>query len=471
MRMLAVRNRNLSLWQSAVAEIAGKFAHTNSGMLAMEAAANLHAATAANGVAVTSPAPDVKITNDLSPANVQSLAYVSKLVFDVAHAYQMRDSAVEAKAMEKLKNFVARQYSTLDLLGWMQCVWRYLEYYVSAHRTPPYVDWAAQSPSDINLGVIEYRLPKTARVLLLGDWGTHMSDNIAMLREALRAFKPDVIMHLGDVYYSGTKFECEENVLNVLKALVAEGGINRPPFFTIPGNHEYYSGGGGFFDMISNVNSGLLGCLQKASYFCLRTEDDRWQFLGMDTGYNDRDPVNPTAPGLQSSEIKWHRDKLDQFTGSTVLLSHHQLYSAHDKLGEGARPYLNESLYGTFKSYFDRISAWYWGHEHNYVVFEDGLFGLRKGRLIGCSAYEEAAGENPYDTKFPSVRYAPGMKQLGFSPYQGGVQQYYNHAIALLCVSPAQVDASYYEFPSWDRDFTPSQPDTLKLLFQETIAA
>src|SRR5262249_33039062 len=29
-----------------------------------------------------------------------------------------------------------------------------------------------------------------------------------------------------------------------------------------------------------------------------------WQFLAMDPGYNDRDPVNPTAPGLQPSEIQ-----------------------------------------------------------------------------------------------------------------------------------------------------------------------
>jgi 3',5'-cyclic AMP phosphodiesterase CpdA len=146
--------------------------------------------------------------------------------------------------------------------------------------------------------VIDYRLPSTSKVLLIGDWGTHMSDNVALLRQALKKLRPDAVIHLGDVYYSGTQWECEQNVLNVLDALVAELKIARPPFFTVPGNHDYYSGGRGFYDMIGRINAALPGCAQKASYFCLRSADDHWQFLGMDTGYNDRDPINQAAPGL-----------------------------------------------------------------------------------------------------------------------------------------------------------------------------
>ncbi len=121
----------------------------------------------------------------------------------------------------------------------MQCVWRYLEYYLTAHRNPPYVDWSAQTPPDINFGVIQYQLPRNARILLIGDWGTYMTDNVSMLREGLRTLKPDAIIHLGDVYYSGTAFECNQNVLQVMDKLSEELGIKRPPFFTIPGNHEY----------------------------------------------------------------------------------------------------------------------------------------------------------------------------------------------------------------------------------------
>jgi hypothetical protein len=31
---------------------------------------------------------------------------------------------------------------------------------------------------------------------------------------------------------------------------------------------------------------------QKASYFCLRSEDNRWQFLGADTAYHDSSPFD-----------------------------------------------------------------------------------------------------------------------------------------------------------------------------------
>ena len=69
---------------------------------------------------------------------------------------------------------------------------------------------------------------------MLGDWGARMTDNVAMLRQALKRFKPDVIIHLGDVYYSGTEFECKRNVLDVMDQLVNELGLQRPPFFAIP---------------------------------------------------------------------------------------------------------------------------------------------------------------------------------------------------------------------------------------------
>src|SRR5262249_36320333 len=258
--------------------------------------------------------------------------------------------------------------------------------------------------------------------------------------------------------------------LDVMSSLVTELNIVRPPFFTIPGNHEYYSGGRGFYDTIAAVNSGVASAQQRASYFCLRTADDRWQFLAMDTGLNDRDPSHHMAPYLQPSELTWHRDKLDHFTGSTILLSHHQLFSAHDTLTNGT--YLNDNLKGAFAPYFDRVAAWFWGHEHNLVFFKDGQFGLRKGRLIGCSAYEEATDENPYaNNSNGTVLFMDNMKMLDKSPNATQGKTFYNHAFALLEVSPAGVKASYYQYPSWDQSYNKPQPALGSPLFVETIAA
>ena len=54
----------------------------------------------------------------------------------------------------------------------------------------------------------------------------------------------------------------------------------------------------------------------------------------MDTGLNDRNPVDHMAPSLEKSEVRWHLDKLDNFKGTMVLMSHHQLFSANSKIAE-----------------------------------------------------------------------------------------------------------------------------------------
>ena len=64
---------------------------------------------------------------------------------------------------------------------------------------------------------------------MIGDWGTHMPDNVALLRQAVKKFTPDVIIHLGDVYYSGTVEECTANVLDVLDQVVADLELARRP--------------------------------------------------------------------------------------------------------------------------------------------------------------------------------------------------------------------------------------------------
>jgi predicted phosphodiesterase len=453
-----VRDRSLSLWQSAVRETVQKRAEAADVKAAIEHGISLHAMAVTKGKTVAQVAP-----SDVSKTALQT-AEASDLAFKIGGAQSSGDVVAQATLFEKLKSLIAN-YSTLDLVGWAQCLFRYVEYYISAHSSPLYNDWQQQTPPDWSFGVIEWTLPATSKVLIIGDWGTHMDDNVALLRQALKTFTPDAIVHLGDVYYSGTVSECKDNVLDVLEELSHEPGIARPPFFTMPGNHDYYSGGAGFYGTIAQVNSSLPRCLQKASYFCLRTIDDNWQFLAMDTGINDRNPVDHMAPSLEKTEVMWHQDKLDYFKGTTILLSHHQLFSANSKLSDhGPRKYLNESLNSVFMPYYDRIAAWFWGHEHNLVIFKDNQVfpgdkaGLKKGRLVGCSAYEEMQTEDPYD-KDPDctvVQYAANMPQLHISNYKSLTQKFYNHAFTLLEIAPAQIVAKYYEYPSWDQDYKPN---------------
>jgi hypothetical protein len=378
--------------------------------------------------------------------------------------------------------FAIRDYTWSDP-NWIKTAWIYAKYYVISRLPPTYRNWRGLIQNDLNFGVIKYRLPPQCTVLMVGDWGTHMPDNAALLRQAVRKFRPQAIIHLGDVYYSGTVDECTNNVLNVIDRIYSDSSLGpRAPFFAIPGNHDYYSGGGGFYHTIDTVNSGIPGCTQAASFFCLRTADDKWQFLGMDTGFNDRVPTNqlmkPDGPDLHENEMEWHDDKLklENFAGSTILLSHHQLISAKERLTKDGRQHLNERLYGKFGKYFDRVSAWFWGHEHNLIFFEDNMKidddkpRLQKGRLVGCSAYEENEGDDPYKINNSEARFVQNMKTLSQSTFKTGRTSFYNHAFAVLEVTPEKIMASYYEYPSWGTDNPPpSEPGIGVPLYTETL--
>jgi hypothetical protein len=200
----------------------------------------------------------------------------------------------------------------------------------------------------------------------------------------------------------------------------------------------------------------------------VRTADGGWQLLGMDTGYYDTNPADQfntfyAGPWLHDTEVTWLQHKLDTFEGVTVLLSHHQLYSANAKLNGSASPYrtlqyMNPYLYRAFRRYFDTdVAAWLWGHEHNFVLYRDGQFGLAKGRLVGCSAYEELVSSDPYAVRYPEVSYLdPTRYRLGAA---GG---YYNHGYAVLDLAgrtePAgAVEITYYQYPSWG-DTAPPRP-------------
>lgn len=330
--------------------------------------------------------------------------------------------------------------------------------------------------------LIPWTLPNDARVVMLGDWGTSLDDAKQLLKAVWAAEDPHAFVHLGDIYYSGTKEECQDNFLNVFKTVASELGKPMVPIFTIPGNHEYYSFGEGFFWLLDNLNSGFSpSCQQPASYFCLRTADNKWQFLAMDTGQDDNNPIvtaiSPFAPKLMGDrdsdgELAWHVDKLKNFPGQTILMSHHQLFSRAAAIDDKVTPYFSRYLHSYFSPYFNKIAAWFWGHEHSYAIYPDGIYGLSKGRLLGSSSYEVPSSNDSsdvYANNYPLVPYAP-FSQPGQS------EGYYDHVCAVLDFKRTNPDdainVKYYSFPSWGQDdSTPSPMPSLTNIYNESIGA
>jgi len=349
----------------------------------------------------------------------------------------------------------------------------------------PYVDWQ-QSGKDIHaFGVIT--IPENARIAIIGDFGTGLPDATIMLMALIKDLQPDLIIHLGDIYYSGTEAECI-TYTKVFTEAFTWLGISPIPVFSIPGNHEYLSGGLGFFKHVIGMNAdkNLQHYNQEASYFCLRTAEHNWQFLGMDTGRNSVEGnvftilTKAYAPWLEPSEILWHADKLENFSGKTILLSHHQLFSASAVIVDEGASYINQHLQDTFSKYYDKVAAWFWGHEHILGIFAENETGLSKGRLIGNSGYEEWEGEGAYEINpklnpKPLYPYLSPLVSVNVDAVAWNSESYnfYEHGFALVQLHGASATVDYYQYPVMQPDAAVPPPDQLqqpaKLHFTDSL--
>jgi 3',5'-cyclic AMP phosphodiesterase CpdA len=293
-------------------------------------------------------------------------------------------------------------------------------------------------------------------------------DDARQLLMYMLDLEPTVLVHLGDIYYSGTRREDACNFTDVLDEAFREVG-RRVPVFAIPGNHDYYSGGRSFYELLGRLNPEPER--QAASYFCLRSEDGGWQLVGVDTGFGDHRPglaFDPSyvAPRLHDSEVEWLRHKLERFAGRTVLLSHHPLFSAHRPVNgpRSGRPSLNfnDALHTAVRPYLDRVAVWLWGHEHSLAIYEDGLHGLPKGRLVGCSAFEVDGRDDPYIVRFDDTPYRQPVVRLSVE------HGWYDHGFAIIDMAGAEATIEYHQFPSW-AGAAPASPPSPSLLYRERL--
>lgn len=425
----------------------------------------------------------------LDPTSIGYNAYASTYFFEAIQALGKTEVNKKSKtaknAEESSSDIDAWPYSTDDTWNWLSTsagryyITGYWNYYWHGdfYSDVTYRDYKEDGNGDIDYSVIDWTLPANARIALIGDWGTENDDAHEFLR-ALISGGVDCIIHLGDVYYTGTKNECIDKFLNVIRNEIG----SQVPVFTIPGNHEYYSFGEGFYYLIDHINSGIpiQNARQDASYFCLRTADNTYQFLGLDTGYNDHSPWDtydsPPAPALKSSnDYKWAIDKIKHFNGKTIMLSHHQLFSHTGNMNSSkyGDSYANPHLYKHFAPFFhNKIATWFWGHEHSFALFKNGSFGLNQGRLVGSSSYEEAVSDNPYGDNFPMVPYADSNTFLATNPTYNNdhdAGSYYPHVGAIITMrTDNNPTVDYYKFPSWENGHAPSNPQ-LTLVTSEII--
>ena len=300
------------------------------------------------------------------------------------------------------------KFSTCDP-RWAEAISQYWKFFGTDGKdgTIPYVRY--QAMDDFVLPV----LPRNARIGLFADWGTGTEDARSLLQQ-LHAHDVDVLLHLGDIYYSGTPKECQEYFLDVIDEVFrsADGGPRRVPAYTLAGNHDMYDGGEGYYGLLAKLNPAptfTREAGQPASYFCLRSPGGKWQLLCMDTGLHDHDPftVSTNVTFLDPAEEAWHVDKVRRWSeagGRTLLFSHNQLFTAFDGVGQTGKEKLavNPKLQASYRKFLDaagdhrNIAGWFWGHEHNLCVYEP-YADLAKGRCIGHGAVPVSTEHDPYE--------------------------------------------------------------------------
>ena len=525
---------HLALWMSSVSEVLARESTQDHGTAAgidtdhpmMQATVRYCRAMEAN-VPLPKPPAD---SNDEEAV----LTYLSYLHHRRAHARIACDAAIEADIEKQ-----TQEYKFGNPL-WQQMFVQYFTYYwqYPFHKggAPKYRSWQANDAGkgDLKYGVVNWRLPARCRVVIVGDIGTGTDVAAAVLVAALK-FKPDAILHLGDVYFSGTPFEMKHRLVGLVREVMKSEKLH-VPFFTVPGNHEYFTGAVPYLNALDSSDLVVdVSQKQPASYFCLRTADDGWQFLGLDTGYNghymnvpaaaqqavldrlhvgviekpqnskdvhwpsDHNPYFRLASGanlpvrdttsnvdqvtVRPDELQWHLDKLSKFSGRSILLSHHQLYSALDVCGVAQRQiaapdgkivpdptdfnraWVNTGLWRQFGPAFgDKVAAWIWGHEHNLVIFQDAyrpadwptgapvatrvFRTLPLGRCAGHSAIPVQQSEAPYAEKYPVPLKQP---DLTLAITNG----WYNHGFQLLEISGAGQPARITYFQVAEADPTP----------------
>lgn len=271
----------------------------------------------------------------------------------------------------------------------------------------------------------------TVRIGILGDWGTGLYGAPICKRSIENDSNGfQILLHLGDVYYSGTEKEVRENFLRHWPRV--PGSVSR----ACNSNHEMYSGGYGYFDVT------LPDFGQSSS--CFAFQNGHWLLVGLDSGYKDHDLAENQVPWLEG---------LIESAGSrkVVLFCHHQPFSLMESQGTKLVNKLQSLLIN------QKIFAWYWGHEHRCVLYDRHPLWRLHGRCIGHSGYpyfrevpgdahREVSGNGFNWHRLRGKNLIPGGLLLdGANPHvQGQEQRYGVQGYAVLELNGSQLVEQMY---------------------------
>jgi hypothetical protein len=154
------------------------------------------------------------------------------------------EASLREKRLEPRNEGYEAQFDEHDVLGWAGSLLTWVR------KMKPYPWQKANAVPD--------SLPNTFRAAILGDWGSGLYGApvcAASIKNDSKGYA--LLLHLGDVSYSGTESEINSRFLNLWPTI--PNATSR----ACNANHEMYTGGYGYF------KQALKKFNQAASYFAL----------------------------------------------------------------------------------------------------------------------------------------------------------------------------------------------------------
>jgi hypothetical protein len=191
--------------------------------------------------------------------------------------------------------------------------------------------------------------------------------------DRIAALNPDYIVHVGDVYYSGSPaagdpvssnyFAPGEESANLVQSWPS-GYAGRS--FTLNSNHEMYSGANGYF-LDALTAAGTPFSAQKG-YSCFALHYGGWAILGLDSAFlgTSLDAfMTGSIGGSDGTQGSWIKGlKLDP--QKVIVLTHHNGFAGDCSSLSSLWGEINGALNGD-------PYAWYWGHVHYGIAYDSPI--------------------------------------------------------------------------------------------------
>jgi hypothetical protein len=230
--------------------------------------------------------------------------------------------------------------------------------------------------SDKGLKELAARTPKrsrridkeSARIAVVGDAGysgVAQQRVIFSIREIHERKPFDLVVHLGDIYFSAGEAE-------VLRHLLVPFSYIDAPLVTLCGNHDLYHGPNGYLAALKLLK-------QEGRYFLIETP--HWRIAALDTSLGAARILRDDGQ-LDKAQLDWLDEiLLADSERPLILMSHHFMISGWDAPSEPLRAQLAQRV-------SNRVFAWYWGHEHRCACYDRGTWGFH-GASVGNGAFLE----------------------------------------------------------------------------------